>query len=183
MTNCIVELLMQPTYTPIAIDGCYRLDASHFVDKRGSFGRLYTPSWLPADFSIVQSNYSLNPLTSTFRGFHGTSDNSETKIIYLISGSITGCIFSKTSKSYLEYNLSVDTSPVGVLLAPDTLHAFLTRKPNTNLVYMTNSIFNPATYVKYSYLSPSFSISESVLNSIVHISDTDRLAPFFSHDQ
>jgi dTDP-4-dehydrorhamnose 3,5-epimerase len=118
-------------------------------DNRGSFTRLFCENFLKkTKFKVKQINISKNLKSKTLRGFHYQDGKyAESKIITPIKGKVLLQFINinKNSKFYLKkYKITVsDKSNKAMHVPADCATAFMTLKPNTNVLYLMSNFFNP----------------------------------------
>jgi dTDP-4-dehydrorhamnose 3,5-epimerase len=125
----------------------HKLIYSKFIDNRGKFSRIYCEKTLKKiKFKIKQINISKNTKKGTFRGFHFQSICGESKIFNVLKGEVYffSLNIKKEDKDYLKharYKIS-EKSGFAIHVPKHYATAFLTLKPNTEILYLMNNYYN-----------------------------------------
>ena len=137
----------------LPIKGSYLITHNLHNDKRGSFGRQFCFQTFKKvlkekNIKIQQTNISFNKKRGTLRGFHYQIKRySEIKVLTIL----TGCIFdiildlrknSHTFKKFVSINLS-DKKIQSIVVPKGCANAFITKKNNTIIHYLTTKKYNP----------------------------------------
>lgn len=128
---------------PTAIDGVVTVQREEHRDERGFFARLHCPEEFAAagfPFAPAQTSLSRNKEAGTLRGLHWQAPPfAETKLVRVVrgrsfhvfadvrAGSLTAC-------AWVGLELDAETGGA-VLVGPGIAHGFLTREPNTDVLY------------------------------------------------
>ena len=137
-----------------------------FSDERGVFSRLFDDRLIDESnkdtvFTTAKNvNLSRNPINGTVRGLHMQKEpHGETKIVTCIKGSIVDLIVDcrKDSSTYgliNSYILSEEENSC-IIIPKGCLHAFLTIKSDTDVIYVTDNYYNKESEISASPMSPS----------------------------
>ena len=165
---------------PTLISGIYRLVPDVHTDDRGQFWRTFCQQELAEsgiDFSVCQSNVSVNPSERTLRGFHyQRAPSTEMKILTVLAGSLQAAIVdirpdSPTFLSHLTFRF--DVGDRSSLLVPEgCATGFLTLVDNTIVHYQMSDHYQPENYAGFRY--DERLVGVSWLAEPVVISNRDR---------
>lgn len=126
-----------------------RLDPHH--DERGLFARLFCTDEFAAvgiDFSLAQMSLSRNRAQFTLRGMHfQLPPYAEAKLVRCARGRIYDVAIdirpdSGTFLKWQAFELDAETGDA-VFIPEGYAHGFLTLEPDTDVVYMMNTRFEP----------------------------------------
>lgn len=155
-------------------------------DSRGYFARLFCSEEFKKqgiDSNFVQVNHSFNTHKGTLRGLHyQLAPKSETKMIRCVQGSIWDVILdlrpdSKTFGQWYGEILSAENKKM-MLVPKGCAHGFLTLTPNSELIYLASSPYDPSLEKGVRWDDPKFLIEWPELPKI--ISKRDQTHPHFS---
>lgn len=161
----------------------YRYDLKPFVDERGVFTRLFEPGFyknrIPG-FHVENINSSFNPSKGTLRGLHyQKAPSQETKIILCLSGRIfdVAVDIDESSPNYLKHysTLLSAESPAAFVIPRNYAHGFLTLEPNTHVIYLVDTPYDPSAEGSILWKDPSHGIDWPIQPRI--ISEKDRSVP------
>ena len=131
------------------IPNLYVFEIQKFVDKRGSFQRVFCKKELKKMIhkNIVQTNISINPTIGTFRGLHYQAGKfSEDKLITCIQGSIFDIaveVKSLKSKKYkIHTEILSDNNNKMIYIPKGVAHGFQTLKKNTIVLYLHTNYYS-----------------------------------------
>jgi dTDP-4-dehydrorhamnose 3,5-epimerase len=119
---------------------------SKFIDKRGSFQRIFCKRDLKKiRFNLKQINLAKNLKAKTFRGFHFQKKNKENKIITVLKGKIIfyAININIISKNYLKVfktEMSEDSN-FGLYIPKNFATAYFTLKPMTEIIYYMSNYY------------------------------------------
>jgi len=114
-----------------------------FKDHRGIFAPL---SLSTLNIKWIQSNISVNPKKSTFRGLHfQVGEYAQSKLIKVITGSIIDFIVDirPESESYLKTFIYYLLPGDELLVPKGFAHGFLTTEDNTVVQYLVDNDYSP----------------------------------------
>ena len=162
-------------------DGLYIIKLSSFKDHRGVYTKLFSEKefyHILNEKHIVDINYQKTILSGTVRGLHyQIGDSSEVKIIKCIHGRIFDVAVdvregSETFLQYFSIELSQDDD-IMVLIPEGFAHGFQTLEDNTETLYATTQVYDPASERGLNAADPSLSITWPL--EISCISEKDRM--------
>lgn len=125
------------------IPGVFQIAGERNSDERGFFARLFCPDEFAAagiDFNPVQVNLSRNIRGRTLRGLHFQDPpHSEAKLVHVTRGAIYDVVVDvrRTSPQYgkwVAFELDAE-SATGLFIPEGCAHGFLTRRPETDVLY------------------------------------------------
>lgn len=134
------------------IEGAFHIKPKRIEDERGFFSRLIDKKVLQEKLNykvnFTQVNNSLSVLKNTFRGFHlQLGEHSETKVVRCISGSCLDYLLDlrPNSKTFLNIGfIKLSSLERNVAVLPKgCAHAILTLEPNSEVIYLVDSEYNP----------------------------------------
>lgn len=146
--------------------GMKRFDFKVYKDNRGTFTRLFEPSFLQdviPDVPIVNINRSVNPLVNTLRGFHYSTDPKiENKIFVCLQGSIHNVTIDVRSESASKNTVAINTlsseDNQALLVPGGCANAWMTLEANTVVLYFVTAEYNPKFEKGIKYDDPFFGI-------------------------
>lgn len=171
---------------PTALAGVHTVDAIPQKDDRGSFMRLWDPSFAKKHGLQEHFDYtciSTNDKKHTLRGMHYQKDpHGEVKLVTCIKGSIFDVVIdlrpnSKTFKQWIGETLSADDHR-SLYIPEGCAHGFLTLEDDTDVLYHIANDFVPEAATGVRFDDPAFGINWPGAPSV--ISDRDASYPDFS---
>ncbi len=146
------------------IPGLLVVDPKVFGDERGFFMESYSARDFLAqgiDVVFVQDNHSKSR-KGVFRGFHFQTENVQTKLIRVISGSVLDFAIDlrKSSPTYRKcFKIELSEANRQQLLIPKGFaHGFLTLEDDTEFVYKCDDFYNPSADAGIAYDDPALGI-------------------------
>ncbi|EAQ07210.1 dTDP-4-dehydrorhamnose 3,5-epimerase [Yoonia vestfoldensis SKA53] len=178
------ETLVQITTTKLA--GVLILSPARFGDARGFFSESWNRKTLAAQgitLDFVQDNHSLSAQIGTIRGLHFQSPpHAQAKLVRCGRG----CLFdvavdirrdSPTYGQWLGEELS-DQNGRQLLIPAGFLHGFITRAPDTEIIYKCTDYYAPACDGAVRFDDPDIGIDWGLPAGVAPIlSDKDAAAP------
>jgi len=167
------------------IEGVFLIHRSPFRDERGSFSRMFCAEELEqhgVKFKIDQINLSINASERTLRGFHiQRKPHPEAKILSVMRGEIFNVVLDlrKSSKTFLK-TLSVqirEGSDLGLIVPEGCANAFLTLRPDTQVLYFMQGAYAAGSGFGVRYNDPALGVQWPAEPLV--ISEKDREAPLF----
>lgn len=147
-----------------------------FEDNRGSFTRLVDNLWgVPP---IVQVSISFNKSVGTLRGMHSSIRSSEEfKVVSCMQGAISDFIIDLRPESpdymkVLSFELDAKT-PGSLLIPPGCAHGYVTREPETRVLYSMSSLYNAGTEVGYLWNDPILGIDWPIEPKVISERDLE----------
>ena len=177
------------TITQTEIPGAYLIIRKPYVDKRGSFARMFCRNELEAvgiNASIAQINLSANNKKGTLRGLHyQLGDAAEDKLVTCISGVIFDvCVdLREDSPTYMEWvgeTLSAENG-LSLYVPKGCAHGYLSLSDNAGVLYFTTQFYIPNSEGGYRYDDPSFGIKWPLEKPYI-MSDKDKNWHHFKED-
>ncbi|WP_373635713.1 dTDP-4-dehydrorhamnose 3,5-epimerase [Yoonia sp. SS1-5] len=171
-----------------ALPGVRIISPRWFADNRGAFCETYNQeSWakLGVTETFVQDNHSVSRDIGTVRGLHFQSPPSaQAKLVRVIVGAIwdVAVDIRKGSPTYGKW-VGVDLTAENkrqLLIPAGFLHGFVTRAPNTEVVYKCSSTYAPATEGAVRFDDPELNIDWGIPGSNAVLSDKDAVAGRFA---
>lgn len=172
-------------FEPLAIAGAYRIRIESADDERGFFARFYCRREFEAHgipFSIEQGSLSYNREAGTLRGMHyQCAPCAEIKWVRCVRGRVWDCIIdlrdgSPTFGHWVADELSAENR-AGFLVPEHCAHGFLTLEPDTELMYLMSTPYEPALSRAVRWDDPFFAIAWPATPAV--ISERDRRIPDF----
>lgn len=170
---------------PTSLSGVVILEPKKFEDARGHFVETWHRAKLAdsgVDTDFVQENQSLSHHAGTIRGLHcQLAPHAQAKLVRVVRGAV--------------FDVAVDTRPAsptfgkwtGVLLSADNmrqlfiptgfLHGFVTREPDTEVVYKCSDFYAPAFERSVRFDDPDIGIDWGIDPEAAILSDKDASAP------
>lgn len=169
-----------------ALPGVLIITPARFGDARGFFSE----SWNATDmakhgleYTFVQDNHSLSENTGTIRGLHFQSPpHAQAKLVRCGRGALydVAVDFRKKSPSFghwIGVDLSFDNGKQ-LLIPAGFLHGFITREPNTEIIYKCTANYAPECDGAVRFDDPDIGIDWGVDTTDVLLSDKDEKAPY-----
>lgn len=174
---------MQIEETPLS--GCLILTPRRFGDSRGWFSEVWNKDTLAKagiTYDFVQDNHSYSKDVGTVRGLHFQSPpHAQTKLVRCGRG----CVFdvavdirvgSPTFGQWFGTELSAENGRQ-LLIPAGFLHGFVTRAPDSELLYKCSDVYSPACDGAIRFDDPDIGIDWGIDASAAILSDKDRAAP------
>jgi dTDP-4-dehydrorhamnose 3,5-epimerase len=174
---------MQIEETPLP--GVLILTPRRFGDARGWFSEVWNKETLAkagihCDF--VQDNHSYSKDVGTVRGLHFQSPpHAQTKLVRCGRGrifdvSVDVRMGSPTFGKWFGIELSAENGRQ-VLIPAGFLHGFVTREPDSELLYKCSDVYAPACDGAVRFDDPDIGIAWGINPAAAILSDKDRAAP------
>ncbi|MCV6593866.1 MAG: dTDP-4-dehydrorhamnose 3,5-epimerase [Silicimonas sp.] len=134
------------------IPGVVILEPARFGDARGFFSESWNKARMAAaglDYDFVQDNHSLSSDAGTLRGLHFQAPPfAQAKLVRCGRGRLFDAVVDvrKGSPSYGEWfgiELSFDNG-LQLMVPEGCLHGFVTREPDTEIIYKVNNPYDAA---------------------------------------
>jgi dTDP-4-dehydrorhamnose 3,5-epimerase len=175
---------MRFSQTPIAGVTLIELEPQH--DERGSFARFlcrdeFASNGLPSKF--VQGSISRNPQRGTLRGMHlQLGPDPEAKLVRCTQGRVHDVVVDlrTDSASYLRWAAFDLDAALGraVFVPAGCAHGFLTLQPDSELMYLMTTRYDPAHQHGVRWNDPAFAIAWPF--APVVIGERDRSFPDYA---
>ncbi|MCD1627539.1 dTDP-4-dehydrorhamnose 3,5-epimerase [Seohaeicola saemankumensis] len=171
---------------PTALPGLLVLTPARFGDARGFFSESYNRSTLAGHgitLEFVQDNHSLSARSGTVRGLHVQSPpHAQAKLVRCGKGRLFDVAVdirrgSPTYGQWFGVELSFENGRQ--LLVPEGfLHGFVTREPDTEIIYKCTDYYAPECDGAIRFDDPSIGIDWGLPAGVdVLLSDKDAKAP------
>jgi len=158
-----------------------------FSDQRGYFSESWnrrTLATIGIDIDFVQDNESLSRDEGTLRGLHYQAPPfAQTKLVRVVAGAILDVVVDVRRGSadfgrWVGVDLSAENGRQ-LLVPRGFLHGFLTRAPNTHVMYKVDNFYNTESDGAVIWNDPDLAIDWGRRADIL-LSDKDRAAPRMS---
>lgn len=173
---------MQITQT--ALPGVLLLKPARFGDARGFFSESWNRKTLMAhgvELDFVQDNHSLSAAVGTVRGLHFQAPpHAQDKLVRCGQGALFDVAVdirkdSPTYGQWVGYNLTAENG-LQLLVPKGFLHGFVTRAPDTEIIYKCTDYYVPDCDGAVRFDDPDIGIDWSISGEAA-ISDKDANAP------
>ena len=180
-------MLIEQTSLP----GVLMLTPRRFGDDRGWFSEVWNHQTLKAqgiDIDFVQDNHSLSRTVGTVRGLHYQSPpHAQDKLVRCGAGVVFDVAVdvrkgSATYGQWIGVELSAENGRQ-LLIPKGFLHGFVTRAPNSELLYKCSDVYAPACDGAVRFDDPGLGIDWGIDPQDAIISDKDRSAQSFADFQ
>jgi dTDP-4-dehydrorhamnose 3,5-epimerase len=154
-------------------------------DARGWFSESWNREALRGvgiDLDFVQDNHSLSHKAGTVRGLHyQRPPRAQAKLVRVVAGSILDVAVDarRGSPTYGRWVAEILSADDGrQLLVPEGfLHGFVTREPDTQVLYKCTDVYDPACDGGVAWDDPTLAIDWGLPSRGAILSDKDRAAP------
>jgi len=159
-----------------------------FSDNRGTFSETYnrdTLANLGLTTVFVQDNQSISKEAGTVRGLHYQAPPAaQAKLVRVVQGEIWDVAVdirrgSPTFGQHVGVTLSRENAHQ-LLVPAGFLHGFITRAPNTIVVYKCSNTYAPETEGAVRFDDPDLCIDWGLGSEIAKLSEKDAIAPAFA---
>jgi dTDP-4-dehydrorhamnose 3,5-epimerase len=176
---------------PTRLSGVLILTPRRFGDARGWFSEVWNRATLAkhgiaCDF--VQDNHSYSAATGTVRGLHFQSPpHAQTKLVRCGRGRVFDVavdirIGSPTYGQWVGEELSAENGRQ-LLIPAGFLHGFVTREPDSELLYKCSDVYAPDCDGAVRFDDPAIGIDWGIDAAAATLSDKDAKAPFLKDFQ
>ncbi|WP_208353640.1 dTDP-4-dehydrorhamnose 3,5-epimerase [Pseudaestuariivita rosea] len=168
--------------------GVLILTPKRFGDHRGYFSETYSKRTLAQngiDIEFVQDNQSVSRQAGTVRGLHYQSPpHAQDKLVRVVWGRIfdVAVDFRKGSATFGKW-VGVELSEENgkqLFVPKGFLHGFITREPNSVVVYKCSDTYAPDCDGAIHFADPDIGVNWGIDVADVVLSDKDRAAPRLS---
>ena len=170
-------------FTPLALEGAYRIDLDRRGDHRGSFARLFCQEefrqhGLAATWS--QCNVSHSVQTGTLRGMHfQRPPRADAKLVTCMAGSVFDVIVdlrqgSKTYGQWASVTLTADGGEM-IYVPQGFAHGFQTLMDDTRLLYFHSDSYSPGDEGGLHHADANVGIAWPL--TVTSLSDRDKRLP------
>lgn len=171
-----------------SLSGVVILTPRRFGDDRGFFSEVWNREVLRArgiDIDFVQDNHSLSRPVGTVRGLHFQSPpHAQDKLVRCGAGVVLDVAVdartgSPTYGKWVGVELSAENGRQ-LLIPRGFLHGFVTRVPNSELLYKCSDVYAPACDGAVRFDDPDLAIDWGLDPAVAILSDKDRKAQAFA---
>jgi len=160
-------------------------------DARGFFSEIYKRSdWQAAgfDFDFVQDNHSMSATVGTVRGLHFQAPpHAQTKLVRCGRGRVFDVavdirVGSPTYGQWVGEELSAENGRQ-LLIPAGFLHGFVTREPDSELLYKCSDVYAPDCDGAVRFDDPQIGIDWGIDTASAVLSEKDARAPYLKDFQ
>lgn len=171
------------------LPGVVILTPRRFGDARGWFTEVWNKSTLAAqgiDIDFVQDNHSCSRDVGTVRGLHFQSaPHAQAKLVRCGRGTVFDVAVdirkgSPTFGKWTGVELSAENGRQ-LLIPAGFLHGFVTREPDSELLYKCSDVYAPECDGAIRFDDPDLAIDWGIDPTAAILSDKDRAAPLFKN--
>jgi dTDP-4-dehydrorhamnose 3,5-epimerase len=175
--------------TTTKLSGVLIITPKRFEDNRGLFSEVYNQNILAehgVDIPVVQDNHSLSRDVGVVRGLHFQSPpHAQDKLIRVGAGAVYDVTVDirKGSPTYGEWvgvELSAENGKQ-LLVPKGFLHGFVTRTPNSELLYKCSDVYAPKCDGAVNFSDPDIDIDWGIDPRDAIASDKDMNAQSFAN--
>ena len=169
------------------LPGVLILTPRRFGDARGWFSEVWNRRTLAAqgiDIDFVQDNHSLSRAAGTVRGLHFQSPpHAQAKLVRCGRGRVfdVAVDIRRGSPTFGQW-AGAELSPENgrqLLIPAGFLHGFVTREPDSELLYKCSDVYAPECDGAVRFDDPDLDIDWGIDPGSAILSDKDRAAPLF----
>ena len=152
------------------------------IDDRGIFRRLIDFQEIRNgnnlnSYQVIQSNFSQNFETGTWRGLHAQKEpHAETKIVCCITGSVLDVIVDvrKSSSTYLKHTkIKLDSQEGNFVIIPKGYaHGYLTLETNSSVAYFVDQAYYEEFEIGFHVNDPALNLEISHLVNVISLKDS-----------
>lgn len=173
------------------LPGVLILTPRRFGDARGFFSEVWNRTVLQAhgiDMDFVQDNHSLSRPVGTVRGLHYQSPpHAQDKLVRCGAGvifdvAVDARLGSPTYGQWVGVELSAENGRQ-LLIPKGFLHGFVTRVPDSELLYKCSDVYAPDCDGAVRFDDPDLAIDWGIAPDAAILSDKDRAAQSFADFQ
>lgn len=173
---------------PTEIEGVVAITPRRHGDSRGWFSETWSRGALASqghDLDFVQDNHSFSRETGTVRGLHcQRPPHAQAKLVRVIVGRILDVAVdvrrgSPSFGRWVGVELSAENGRQ-LLIPPGFLHGFVTREPETEVLYKCSDGYAPDCESSVAWDDPDLAIDWGAAPDRAILSDKDRAAPRFA---
>lgn len=174
--------------TPTPLPGVLILTPKRHGDTRGFFSESWNRETLRThgiDLDFVQDNHSLSAETGTIRGLHFQAPpRAQDKLVRCGRGVLFDVAVdirrgSPTYGQWTGVELSFENGKQ-LLVPKGFAHGFVTRAPDTEILYKCTDIYAPETEGALNFADPDLAIDWGIHADAAILSDKDAIAPAFA---
>ena len=171
------------------LPGVVILTPKRFGDDRGYFSEVYnqkTLFGLGIEIEFIQDNHSLSRDVGVVRGLHFQSPpHAQDKLVRVGAGAVFDVAVdirkgSSTYGKWVGVELSAENGKQ-LLVPKGFLHGFVTREPNTEILYKCSDVYAPECDGAVHFADPNLAIDWGLGADQAILSDKDRDAQSFAN--
>ncbi|MEX2322691.1 MAG: dTDP-4-dehydrorhamnose 3,5-epimerase [Acidimicrobiia bacterium] len=172
------------THTPTDIPDVVRIQPTRHGDHRGFFSETFRSEWFPV-LTFVQDNHSMSAEVGTLRGLHlQKPPRAQAKLVRVTRGAILDVVVDiRAGSPTFGHHVAVELSAQNweqILVPVGVAHGFITREPNTEVLYKVTEVYSAQDEVGIAWDDPDIGIDWEVEPAEVILSDRDRGHPRLS---
>jgi dTDP-4-dehydrorhamnose 3,5-epimerase len=168
-----------------ALQGVFVLTPARYGDTRGFFSESWNKARMGQaglHFDFVQDNHSLSAVVGTVRGLHFQAPpHAQAKLVRCGQGALfdVAVDIRRDSPTFGQWIGVELTSQNGkqLLIPAGFLHGFVTREPNTEIIYKCTDYYAPNSDFSVCYDDPDIGIDWGLGNAPPRLSAKDANAP------
>jgi dTDP-4-dehydrorhamnose 3,5-epimerase len=169
---------------PLKLSGAAVIIPPVYGDQRGYFSVPYSAEALKAEgisANFIQDNQSLSEKSGTLRGLHyQLPPFAQAKLVRVVAGCALDVIVdarygSPTFGQHYQIELSAENAKQ-VFVPRGFLHGFVTRQPNTIIMYKVDTGYSPSGDKSVSWNDPELAIEWGLSKKLPVLSDKDKHA-------
>jgi dTDP-4-dehydrorhamnose 3,5-epimerase len=173
------------------LDGVLILTPRRFGDARGWFSEVWNRDTLASQgitYDFVQDNHSMSAAVGTVRGLHFQSPpHAQTKLVRCGRGRVFDVavdirVGSPTYGRWVGAELSAENGRQ-LLIPAGFLHGFVTREPESELLYKCSDVYAPDCDGAVRFDDPEIDIGWGIDAGAAILSEKDAKAPFLKDFQ
>lgn len=166
------------------LEGLFLLTPRRFADERGFFAETYSARLLARsgfEPRFVQDNHSLSRKTNTVRGLHFQAPpHAQAKLVRCGRGALFDVavdirIGSATFGQWFGADLTFENGRQ-MYIPAGFAHGFLTREPDTEIIYKCSDYYAPETEGSLRYDDPRIGIDWGLKGASPIVSEKDEMA-------
>jgi dTDP-4-dehydrorhamnose 3,5-epimerase len=172
------------TNIPTDIPEVVRIQPTRHGDRRGFFSETFRSDWFPG-LTFVQDNHSMSAEVGTLRGLHlQKPPRAQAKLVRVTQGAILDvAVDIRAGSPTFGHHVAVELSAENweqLLVPVGFAHGFITREPNTEVLYKVTDVYSAKDEVGIAWDDPDLAIAWGVDADRVILSDRDREHPRLS---
>ena len=176
------------TVTQTALPGVLLLEPRRFGDNRGFFSESWNRARMAEhgiDLDFVQDNHSMSREVGTVRGLHFQSPpHAQDKLVRCGRGALFDVAVdirkgSPTYGQWVGYELSFENG-LQLLVPAGFLHGFVTRTPDTEIIYKCTDYYAPECDGAVRFDDPDIGIDWGMGDTAPVLSEKDAVAPLLN---
>lgn len=167
------------------LDGCLLITPRRFSDERGFFSETFnaeTYARAGIATTFVQDNHSLSRTSGTVRGLHFQAPpHAQDKLVRCGRGRVLDVAVdirkgSPTYGKWFGVELTFENGKQ-MLVPAGFAHGFVTREPDTEVIYKCSDVYAPETEGSLHFADPEIGIDWGITPGEAILSEKDRQAP------